>query len=609
MPRGWRHAAAAGHYNSPMDIAIVLLLTAGCVYVLVKEKLRVDLAAIFVSIALVATRVLTPEQGLSGFSNSATVTVAAMFVLSAGLSRTGALNAATAILVKIARWAPWLAVLVTMLAAGAASAFINNTAVVAVLLPVALEMGRAAGISPSRLLMPLSFASMFGGVCTLIGTSTNILVSSIAEKHGLPAFAMFEPSPLGLIMAGAGMAYMFLIGIRLIEERRGTADLTEFFDMGRYLTDVVLGPEAKSVGKVAAHSPLVKDLDVEILAVFRNGQRLAEPPEQIVLQAGDVVRLNCDTARLEKLQHRLGVSLISHLGWRDQDLEGEDLELLEAVVAPNSPLIGETLKSLRFKDAYGAKVLAIRHHGQVAQTKLDSVPLHPGDTLLLSVPHTHLEEIARNPAFVLVTRKVMPKYRGRKALLAVAIIAGVVAVSALKIAPIVVAALAGAALMVVAGCLKPDEVYPAVDWKVILMMAGLIPLGTAIETTGLAALLAKFITAVFGFFGPVVFLSALYLCTSLLTEVMSNTATAVLLAPIAISSAQALGVDSRPFLVAVMFVASSSFMTPVGYQTNTLIFGPGGYKFRDFLRAGGPLNVIFWILATIFIPQFWPFHP
>ncbi len=298
MPRGWRHAAAAGHYNSPMDIAIVLLLTAGCVYVLVKEKLRVDLAAIFVSIALVATRVLTPEQGLSGFSNSATVTAAAMFVLSAGLSRTGALDAATAILVKIAKWAPWLAVLVTMLAAGAASAFINNTAVVAVLLPVALEMGRAAGISPSRLLMPLSFASMFGGVCTLIGSSTNILVSSIAERHGLPAFAMFEPSPLGLIMAGAGTAYMFLIGIRLIEERRGTADLTEFFDMGRYLTDVVLGPEAKSVGKVASHSPLVRDLDVEILAVFRNGQRLAEPLEQIVLQAGDVVRLNCDTVRL-----------------------------------------------------------------------------------------------------------------------------------------------------------------------------------------------------------------------------------------------------------------------------------------------------------------------
>lgn len=592
-----------------MDAVIVLLLASGCVYVLATEKLRVDLAAIFVAIALIATRVLTPEQGLSGFSNSATVTVAAMFVLSAGLARTGALQSVTALLIKVAKRLPWLAVLLTMIVAGVASAFINNTAVVAVLLPVVLEMGRAARLSPSRLLMPLSFASMFGGVCTLIGTSTNILVSSIAEKHGLRPFTLFEPSPLGLIMAAAGMAYMFLIGIRLIPERRAGADLTEVFDIGQYLTDVVLGPEAKSVGTVAAFSPLAKDLDVEILAVFRNGQRLAEPPEQIVLEPGDVIRLNCDTSRLEKLQNRFGVSLISHLGWRDQDVEGDATELVEAVVAPNSPLIGETLKSLQFKDAYGAKVLAIRHHGQLAQSKLDSVPLHAGDTLLLSVPRERLEPVARNPAFVMVTRKAMPRYRTRKALLAAAIIAAVVAVSALKIAPIVVAALTGAALLVVTGCLKPEEVYPAVDWKVILMLAGLIPLGTAIETTGLAAQLSAFIVAVFGWFGPVVFLSALYLCTSLLTEVMSNSATAVLLTPIAISSAQAMGVDSRPFLVAVMFAASSSFMTPVGYQTNTLIFGPGAYKVKDFLRVGTPLNLIFWILATIFIPQYWPFHP
>lgn len=592
-----------------MDAAIVLLLTAGCVYVLATEKLRVDLAAIFVAIALIATRVLTPEQGLSGFSNSATVTVAAMFVLSAGLARTGALQSATALLIKVAKRLPWLAVLLTMIVAGVASAFINNTAVVAVLLPVVLEMGRAANLSPSRLLMPLSFASMFGGVCTLIGTSTNILVSSIAEKHGLRPFTLFEPSPLGLIMAAAGMAYMFLIGIRLIPQRRAGADLTEVFDIGQYLTDAVLGPEAKSVGKVAAFSPLAKDLDVQILAVFRKGQRLTEPPEQIVLEPGDVIRLNCDTSRLEKLQNRFGVSLISHLGWRDQDVEGDALELVEAVVAPNSPLIGETLKSLQFKDAFGAKVLAIRHHGQLAQSKLDSVPLHAGDTLLLSVPRERLEQVARNPAFVMVTRKAIPRYRTRKALLAAAIIAGVVAVSALKIAPIVVAALTGAALLVVTGCLKPEEVYPAVDWKVVLMLAGLIPLGTAIETTGLAARLSSFIVAVFGSLGPVVFLSALYLCTSVLTEVMSNSATAVLLTPIAISSAQAMGVDSRPFLIAVMFAASSSFMTPVGYQTNTLIFGPGAYKFRDFLRVGTPLNLIFWILATIFIPQYWPFHP
>jgi di/tricarboxylate transporter len=593
----------------PIDIAIVLALTAACVYVLATEKLRVDLTAIFVAIGLIATKVLTPEQGLSGFGNPATVTVAAMFVLSAGLSRTGILNGVSGILVRIGRRFPWLAILSTMIVSGSASAFINNTAVVAILMPVALEAGRSAKINPSRLLMPLSFASMFGGVCTLIGTSTNILVSSIAERQGLRPFSMFEMSEMGLIMAAAGMAYMFLIGIRLIPERHADSDLTEVFGLGSYLTDVVLKPQAKSVGAIAASSSLAKDLDVEIIAVFRAGERLEQPPEQIVLQANDVVRLMCDTGRIEKLQDRLGVSLISHLGWRDQDIEGEQLELVEAVVSPTSALNGQTLKSFHFKEAFGAKVLAIRHHGQLAQQKLDSIPLAPGDTLLISVRRDHLEALARSPAFVLVTRKVMQKFRVRKTVVAVAILAAVIAASALNIAPIVVAALAGSAIMVLTKCLKPEEVYPSVDWKVVMMLGGLLPLGIAIETTGMAAILSKFVVTVVGPLGPWVFLSGLYLCTSLLTEVMSNSATAVLLTPIAISSAAAMGVDARPFLVAVMFAASSSFMTPVGYQTNTLIYGPGAYRFADFLRVGTPLNVLFWILATVLIPRYWPFHP
>jgi len=592
-----------------MDIAIVLALTVACVYVLATEKLPVDLTAIFVAIALIATKVLTPEQGLSGFGNPATVTVAAMFVLSAGLSKTGVLNGVSGLLVRIARSFPSLAILFMMIVSGSASAFINNTAVVAILMPVALEAGRSAKINPSRLLMPLSFASMFGGVCTLIGTSTNILVSSIAERHGLRPFSMFELSQLGLIMAAVGMAYMFVAGIRLIPERRADSDLTGVFGMGNYLTDVVLNPEAKSVGAIAASSALAKDLQVEVLAVFRDGERIHRPPEQIVLQSGDVVRLMCDTGRIEKLRDRLGVSLISHLGWRDQDIEGDQLELVEAVVSPNSPLLGHTLKSYHFKDAFGAKVLAIRHHGQLAQQKLDSIPLHPGDTLLISVRHDRLEALARNSAFVLVTRKVMQQFRGRKTVVAVAILAAVIAASAMNLAPVVVAALAGCAVMVLAKCLKPDEVYPAVDWKVVMMLGGLLPLGIAIETAGIAAGFSKFLVAVAGPLGPWVFLSGLYLCTSLLTEVMSNSATAVLLTPIAITSAEAMGVDARPFLVAVMFAASSSFMTPVGYQTNTLIYGPGAYRFADFLRVGTPLNVIFWIVATALIPRYWPFHP
>jgi di/tricarboxylate transporter len=592
-----------------MELFIVLAVVAACVYALATEKLPVDLTAIFVAIVLVVTRVLTPEQGLSGLGNPATVTVAAMFVLSAGLARTGALNSATTLLAKLGRRLPWVAILLLMLVAGAASAFVNNTAVVAIFLPIVLTVGRSAGVSASRLLMPLSFASMFGGVCTLIGTSTNILVSSIAASHGLRPFSMFEFSQFGLITAGIGLVYMFTIGIRLIPERRAASDLTEVFGMANYLTDAVLMPGAKSIGTVAASSPLAKDLDVEILAVFRNGELIDLPVEQIVLLEGDVVRLRCDTAQLDKLRQRHGISLISHLGWRDQDLQGGEFELVEAVVAPNSVLTGQTLKSMRVSDRFVAKVLAIRHHGQLSRTKLDNAPIRAGDTMLLSVRGDELETLARNPAFVLITPKTMSRFRPAKTLAAIAILAGVIASSALNLVPIVVAALAGCALMVLSGCLKPGEVYTSVDWKVILMLGGLLPLGIALETTGAAALLSKFVVTIFGGFGPLVLLSALYLCTSLLTEIMSNAAAAVLLAPIAIGAAAAMGVDSRPFLVAVTFAASSSFMTPVGYQTNTLIYGPGAYRFRDFVRVGTPLNLIFWIAATVLIPRFWPFHP
>jgi di/tricarboxylate transporter len=592
-----------------MEILVVLALTVACVYLLSTEKLPVDLVAVLALVALVVTRIVTVEEGLSGLSNPATVTVAAMFVLSSGLAQTGALNAASTLLARQGRKRPWISTLLLMLVVGFASAFVNNTAVVAVFLPVAIEVARAAKVSPSRLLMPLSFASMFGGVCTLVGTSTNILVSTIAERHGQRPFAMFELAPVGLVTASAGIVYMFAIGMRLIPDRRQGTDLTQTFGMADYLTDVVLREDAKSVGMQANQSALVQELETDILAVFRNGELIERPLDQILLQAGDVLRLRCDSPRIEKLQDRMGVSLVSHLGWRDSDLEGGDMELVEAVVAPNSVLAGATLKSFRFRDTFGAKVLAIRHHGQLARTKLDSTPLRPGDTLLIAVRQHRLEMLARNPAFVMVTPKAAPAFRKKKTLLAFAILAGAIAANALNIVPIVVSAIAGCALMVITGCLKPEEVYRAVDWKVILMLAGLLPLGTAIETTGAARLLSDFVVAVFGYFGPWALLAALYLCTSIFTEVMSNAATAVLLAPIAIGAAASLGVDSRPFLVAVAFAASSSFMTPVGYQTNTLIYGPGAYRFSDFVRVGTPLNVLFWILATLLIPQFWPFRP
>ncbi len=590
-----------------MDLYIVLALTVGIIFVLAKEKLPVDMAAVFVAVVLIVTRVLTPEQGLSGLGHPATVTVAAMFVLSAGLAKSGALGVASTLLTRLGRHSGFLAILTMMIVVAFASAFINNTAVVAIFLPIALEVSRVTKMSPSRLLMPLSFASMFGGVCTLVGSSTNILVSAIAASNGLRPFQMFEFSQLGLILAVAGVVYMLFIGIRLIPERRVEGDLSRLFEISDYLTDVVLLPEAKSVGKPAQDSALAKDLTVELIAVFRDGQRIGMPLDKIILAAGDVVRLRGDSSQIAKLQTRHGVSLVSHLGWREKDAEAGEMELVEAVIAPNSSLAGQTLKSSRFTDRFQAKVLAVRHHGQVSNTKLDSVPLSPGDTMLLAVRHERLEALARNPAFVVVSLKGSAPLQKGRALLAFAILGAVIAASAFNVVPTVVAALAGCAAMVLTGCLKPADVYPAVDWKVIVMLGGLLPLGFALETTGAATILSQGMVSVFGPLGPWALLGALYFTTSVLTEIMSNAATAVLLAPIAISSATAMAIDPMPLLMAVTFAASASFMTPVGYQTNTLIYGPGAYRFGDFLRVGTPLNLLYWIMATALIPRFWPF--
>jgi di/tricarboxylate transporter len=494
-----------------------------------------------------------------------------------------------------------------MIFTGAASAFVNNTAVVAILLPILLEFSRFQKVSPSKILMPVSFASMFGGVCTLIGTSTNILVGSIAVRHGHAPFEMFEFAKLGLIFFIVGSLYMLLIGIRLIPERRVSADLTTTYATRRYLTEIQVLSQAKSVGKRIPDSPLVKDLDVQVIAVTRNGRRLWTPMDDVVIEPGDVLKVKCDVSRIEGLQDRVGIRLLPATQWLRTDYEQTERVVVEAVVAPNSILDRATLKSIRFRQTFGAVVLAIGHRGQIIHERTESAVLRGGDTLLVEVAQEHLDDLIRHEAFVFVSRTGLPSYRRSKMLIALGIVAGVIGAAAYGFVPIVTAAIAGSMLMVMSGCLTLDEAYKAVDWKIIFLLAGVLTLGVALEKSGAAALLSYGLVSGSQYLGPVFVVSALYLLTSLLTEAMSNNATAALIAPIAIAAAETLQVDSRPFLMAVTFAASASFMTPVGYQTNTLIYGPGQYRFADFVRVGAPLNILFWILATILIPRFWPF--
>jgi len=590
-----------------VEIAFVIALLIIAVILFATEALPIDLVALIVMAALLLTGIISPQEGISGFSNEATVTIAAMFVLSAGLFNTGAVNFIGVALAKVGKVNFWLALITMMIGIGAISAFINNTAAVAIFLPIVLGMAREAKVSPSKLLMPLSYASMFGGVCTLIGTSTNILVSSIAQRYGQPPFRMFEFAPLGLAMFGVGLLYMMLIGVRLIPERRGAGDLTREFGMGHYLTEVVLRPGAKSVGRTIQDSPLITDLDLDIIDVYRDGAPLRPLIPSTILQANDVLRVRCNVEKIRTLQEREGIILRSDTNLWEQDLKSDEATLVEAVIAPNSVLEGRTLAQVQFHHHFGATVLAIRHRGEVMHENLEATPLRSGDVLLVRIKRDSLGELKRDPAFVIASEVELPEFRTRKIVPAVAIITGVVGLAALNLFPIVVSAIIGCVLLVLTRCITMEEAYKGINWKVIILLAGVITLGTALEKTGAARLAAELILSVGGGWGPAAMVSILYLLSFLLTEMISNTATAALLAPIAIATAETMGVDSRPFLMAVTYAASASFMTPVGYQTNTLIYGAGQYKFADFLRVGTPLNLLFWIMATFLIPYFWPF--
>lgn len=590
-----------------LEIALVLAVTLGAVALFVSDRLPVDLVGLLVMATLLTLGLVTPEEGVAGFSNTATVTVGAMFVLSAALVKTGAVNALGALLDAVGRRNWWLGALGLMLVTAALSAFVNNTAVVAIFMPVVLSVSQRLGTSPSRLLMPLSFASMFGGVCTLIGTSTNILVSSIAERNGEPAIRMFELAPIGLIFCVAGLAYMLTVGIRLIPDRRADEDLTESFGIGRYLTEISLTPEAGAVGERLMDWGPFRDGKLDVLEIRRASGRLVLPLPDIRLSVDDTLRVRGGLEEIRGLHQAKGVTVRPNAGWNDAALSSEDCELVEAVVAPNSRLEGRTLGEARLRERFGASPLAVRHREKLLHESIESAVLAGGDVLLLEVQKIGLERLFRDPAFVFITRVPGLERLGGRALLGGAIVVATVAIAAAGWAPIVVTSVVGCVALIVAGCLTLDEVYEAIQWRVIFLLAGVLTLAAAMERSGTAALLAQGLLNAVGDRGPRMIVAALFFGATMLTNVMSNNATAALLTPLALAAAVTLDIDPRPLLITIALAASLSFMTPVGYQTNILIYGPGKYRFSDFLKVGTPLNILLCILGTIFIPVFFPF--
>ena len=587
------------------EIAFVLGLTIVAVVLFVTEKFSTDVVAVLVMVVLLVSGILTPAEGFNGFANPATVTVGAMFVISAGLFRAGAVNFLGRGLRRLARRSSTLMVLVMMLGVGSLSSFLNNTATVAIMIPVIMVVAQRVNTSPSKLLMPLAFASLLGGMCTVLGTSTNILASSMAETAGLEPLSMFEFSRLGIIFFAVGVIYMMTIGRKMIPEHRTSGDLTRSFGLGDYLTELQLSDKSQLVGESLESAPLLEEFDIEVLQIIR-GKDLLRPTPKTVLREHDLLRVKGDVSTINELKERAEASLGMQIKWQDSDLESKDTKLVEAVVGPSSPLAGRSLVESNPRKNYGVSVLAIRHHGALPHGELQNIKLMSGDTLLIEVPNSRIPYLIQQRVFLVASKAGIPQFDLPKAAKGVAIVVSVITSAALGWLSIASAAAAGALLIVLSKCISMEEAYAAIEWNVLFLLAGMLALSIAMEKTGTSAMLAGGIVDVFGAMGPRALVAAFFGATMLLTSVMSNQATVALLIPVAITTAYSIDANPRTFIFAVMFAASSSFMTPVGYQTNTMIYGPGQYTFNDFLRVGTPLSLIFWVLGTLLIPWFWP---
>ncbi len=588
------------------EIVFVFGLLGVALFLFATDYVSFDVAALILLVCLLASGILTPEEGFSGVSNPATITIAAMFVISEGLRRTGLLNKAGNFFCEKMKDNFWLWLFIMLLFVSFASSFMNNTAVIMIFIPVVIDIAARIGVSASKLLMPLAFAGIMGGINTLIGTSTNLLVSSIVQDRGGQAFTMFDFMPMGLIFLGGGFLYMYLAGVNLIPPRRKDDELTADFQIQGYLTDLLVEPNSTLIGEFLDEEGLTEQLDLDVIRIFKTASDASAQRTKTMIEAGDILRIRGSASEIDKLLRREDLSLIPSSEWVDVDLEHGRDTLVEAAVAPESTLEGRKLSDIDFYERFGAVPLAIRHHGELRQEELGNIGISGGDTLLLSMSTNRVHEISNDPSFVISSELDIMRPRTDKTYIAIAILAAVVGTAALNLAPIVVMAPAGVIMMILTGCITTEEAYRAINWKVIMLLVGVLPLGTAMDKTGAAGLLAESMIATLYDFGPIAVLSGFYLFTMMITAIISTNASVALLAPIAIEVASQIGVNAQPMVLAVSYAACLTFITPFGHHANTLIYGAGQYKFTDFTKVGLPLNLLFWILATIFIPIIWP---
>lgn len=588
------------------DIVFVLGLTLAALFLFALDRLPIDQIAMAIPVILLLSGMVTPTEAVSGFSSRATVTVGSMLVLGLGLKKTGLVSAIGAWAQTAPLGGQYMRMFVLCLICAFLSPFLMTTAVVMVFLPVFVGLAEQAGEPASRYLMPLSFVSILGGTVTIMGTTTNLVVHGEAMARGFDALHMFSITPLGLVSLAVGLLYLFTVGRILLPRRIRPPDLSTKYDIRRFVTELQVLEDSPAIGRSLAELQWGDRYDVTVLDIERGDQEITVPHGDRHIRPGDVLYVQGSAEHILDLASRQRLETPREHKEHELDLIPGHGRMVEILIAPGSSLVGRTLRELNFAQRYDATVLAIQQHGVTVRGRLANVAFRVGDLLLVRGTTTALERLADDPGFVPMAEvKTQPGGRPRAGV-AAAIMAGVVLSASLGVLDIMTAALTGVALMLFTRCVRVEEIYAEVEWLVIFVLAGLIPLGIALESTGAAQLIAGWVVTLASPLGTPGLIAAIYLVTAAMTAIVSNVATAVMLTPVAILAAAQAGMNPYALVIAVMFGASASFVTPFGYQTNVMIYGPGGYRFSDYVKVGGALNILLLVTASILIPIFWP---